>query len=358
MSDVVNAVNVGIIGTGGIAGFHMAGYKALNSVNVAAVCDIDLKKAKAFAEKNGVKKVYSDYNEMLAKENLDAVSVCTWNSAHKAPTVAALNAGVNVICEKPMAMNSFEAEEMAKAAEKSGKLLMIGFVRRFGNDAAILKKFIDFGSMGDIYFAKATYLRRNGCPGSWFGDKAYSGGGPLIDLGVHVMDLVRYLCGNPKPVSAYGFTYDNLGYNRAGGGQSWLASGSSVVSGFEYNVEDFVGAAIKFANGLTMNMEASFNLNIKNDTGSIELFGTKAGAKVDPHIELFSDMNGMLVDIKPVGNTSLSFGGLFESEIEHFIDCVTKGIACRAPAEDGVTLMKMIDAIYKSAKTGELIAIN
>ncbi len=350
-------INVGIIGTGGISGYHMAGYKACPNVSVEAVCDLDYEKAKKYAERHNVARVYADYNEMLAKEKLDAVSVCTWNAAHKAPTVAALDAGVNVICEKPMAMNRFEAEEMCAASRRSGKLLMIGFVRRFGNDAAILKKFIDGGSMGDIYYAKATYLRRNGCPGRWFGDKAYSGGGPLIDLGVHVMDLVRYLCRNPKPVSAYGFTYDNLGYNRVSGGQSWIASDSSAAGGFKYDVEDFVGAYIKFDNGLTLNMEASFNLNIKHDVGNIELFGTKSGAKIDPQIELFTDMNGMLVDVKPCGDTGLAFNGLFENEISHFVDCVANGTSCRAPAEDGLTLMKMIDAIYESAKTGKVVEI-
>ena len=350
-------LRIGIIGCGGIAHCHMAGYKTSDICEVVAACDIDVPKAEAFAKEFNIPAVYADYNEMLAKENLDAVSVCTWNAAHKAPTVAALNAGVNVICEKPMAMNRNEAREMADAAAKSGKLLQIGFVRRFGNDAAILKKFIDSGTMGDIYYAKATYLRRNGCPGRWFGDKEYSGGGPLIDLGVHVMDLVRYLCGSPNPVSAYGFTFNNLGYNRANGGQSWVASGSSVVKQYKYDVEDFAGAVIKFDNGLTLNVEASFNLNIKNDVGNIELFGTKSGAKIDPAIELYTDMDGMFVDVKPTGNTALSFNGLFENEIHSFLSCVANGDPCRAPAEDGVILMKMIDAIYESAKTGKLVEI-
>lgn len=119
-------------------------------------------------------------------------------------------------------MNAEEAEEMQKASEETGKLLQIGFVRRFGNDADALKQFIGAGTFGDIYYAKATYLRRNGCPGGWFGDKSKSGGGPLIDLGVHVIDLVRYLAGLPKPISAYGSCYSNLGPNRAGGGNKGL----------------------------------------------------------------------------------------------------------------------------------------
>lgn len=350
-------IKVGIIGTGNISHCHIGGYKALPDLcEVVAVCDIDEEKVKAYAASYGVPRHYTDYNEMLEKEKLDAVSVCTWNAEHKNATIAALRSGANVICEKPMAMNAEEALEMEKTAKECGKLLMIAFVRRFGNDADILKRFIDAGSLGDIYYAKATYLRRNGCPGGWFGDKRYSGGGPLIDLGVHVIDLVRYLAGCPKPVAAYGVTYNNLGMNRASGGQSWVSS--TKGSQFVYDVEDFASAFVRFDNGLTLLVEASFNLNLKNDTGNIELFGTKAGAKIDPQIEFFSDMNGMFVDIKPHGDTALSFNGLFNREIAHFVDCVRNGTPCRSQAEDGVVLMKILDAIYKSAQTGAEVKID
>lgn len=345
-------LRVGIIGCGNISHSHLGGYKALpDLVELVACCDIDGAKAKKYAEDNGFARFYTDYNEMVAKEELDAVSVCTWNAAHAGASIAALNAGINVLCEKPMAMNAKEAQAMQEAAEKNGKLLMIGFVRRFGNDADILKSFIDAGSMGDLYFAKATYLRRNGCPGGWFGDKSYSGGGPLIDLGVHVIDLCRYLAGGPKPVSAFGVTYANLGDNRAGGDKGWVSKNGLGIE-FRYTVEDFATALIRFDNGMTLNVEASFNLNIKNDTGNIELFGTKAGARIDPQIEFFTDMNGRFVDIRPSGNTALSFDGLFNREIRHFVDCVRTGVPCRAPAADGVTLMKILDAIYESARTG------
>ncbi len=348
-------LKVAIIGTGNISNVHMGGYKALpDKCEVVAVCDIDEEKVRAYAERYGVPKYYTDYNEMLEKETLDAVSVCTWNSSHKGATVAALRAGCKVICEKPMAMNAKEGEEMLAVSKETGNLLMIGFVRRFGNDAEVIKKFIDNGTLGDIYYAKATYLRRNGCPGGWFGDKEYSGGGPLIDLGVHVIDLVRYLAGNPKPISVYGVTYDNLGMNRAGGGQSWVSSSNGE---FKYDVEDFASALIRFDNGLTLSVEASFNLNIKQDRGDIELFGTKSGTKIDPQVEFFSDMNGMFVDIKPFGNTALDFDGLFNREMAHFVDCCLGNCECISPAEDGVALMRILDAIYESAKTGHEVVI-
>ena len=353
-------VKVGIIGTGGISHAHMTGYKAIpDRVEMTAVCDIDEEKVKAYAAKFNVPRWYTDYNEMLAKENLDAVSVTTWNAAHKGAAIAALNAGVNVICEKPMAMNAEEAEEMKAAAEKNGKVLQIGFVRRYGEDAAMIKKFIDGGTLGDLYYAKATYLRRSGCPGGWFGDKSYSGGGPLIDLGVHVMDLVRYLAGCPKPIAAYGVTYNNLGPDRASGAKSNLGYESKQTSSkFKFDVEDFTSAMIRFDNGMVLTVEASFNLNIKEDKGEIELFGTKGGTKISGSTEFFTDMNGTFVNITPAGGgASFRFTESFNAEIAHFIDCVQNGVPCRAPAEDGVILMKMIDAIYKSAETGHEVEI-
>ncbi len=350
-------LRVGIIGAGNISHMHLDGYKALpDQVELVAVCDIDEPKAQNYAKVNGVARAYKDYNEMLAKEELDAVSVCTWNAAHAEATIAALNAGCNVLCEKPMAMNASQALAMKEAAERNGKLLMIGFVRRFGNDADILRNFIQAGTMGDIYFAKATYLRRSGCPGGWFGDKRYSGGGPLIDLGVHVIDLCRYLAGCPRPVSVYGVTYDNLGDNRAGNKKEWV-SHSGLGIHFKYTVEDFATALIRFDNGMTLNVEASFNLNIKQDTGNIELFGTKAGARIDPQIEFFSDMNKVFVDIKPAGNTALDFNGLFNREIKHFVDCIREGIPCISPAEDGVVLMRILDAIYQSSAEGREVRL-
>ena len=172
-------IRVGIIGTGGISNAHMGGYKAMaDTVEVVAACDIDEAKLKRYAERYNIPHIYTDYNEMMAKEDLDCVSVTTWNAAHKGATIAALRGGANVLCEKPMAMNAAEAEEMLAVSKETGKLLQIGFVRRFGGDADTIRKLTKAGTMGDIYYAKATYLRRNGCPGGWFGDKAYSGGGP------------------------------------------------------------------------------------------------------------------------------------------------------------------------------------
>ncbi len=351
-------LRVGIIGTGGIGGCHMTGYKALaeqGRVEVVACCDIDEPKLLAFCEKHGVPNRYTDCREMMAKEQLDCVSVCTWNSAHKDCTIAALEGGANVICEKPMAMNAAEAQEMLDTAKRCGKLLQIGFVRRFGEDADQVKRLVADGVFGDIYYAKAMYLRQNGCPGGWFGDKAFSGGGPLIDLGVHVIDLTRYLAGCPKPVSAYGVTYDNLGPNRTKKGTSgWEIK--TRPGEHPYNVEDLCSAMVRFDNGLTLFIEASFNLNIAHGIGDVQLFGTKAGTSLSA-MEVLTIKDGEFVTFTPEGPRSFRFGPAFNEEIKGFVDAVEGLIPCRAPAEDGVWLMKIIDAIYESARTGVSVVI-
>lgn len=349
---------IGIIGTGAIGKFHLDAYRraASDVAEVVAVCDIDEPKAKRFAEENGVPTYYRDCREMLAEEKLDAVSVCTWNSAHRDCTVAALEAGAHVLCEKPMAMNAAEAQEMYDAAAAAGKLLQIGFVRRFGYDAENMLDFARSGALGDIYYAKATYLRRDGCPAGWFCDKAYSGGGPLIDLGVHVIDLVRYLSGNPKPVEVFGVTYKGLGKNRASGAETaWTRDKSDE---YPYTVEDFTSAMVRFDSGMTLAVEASFSLNIPQDTGIIELYGTKAGASIaNGEIQLYTDMCGKYVNLHTVGGCG-GTGDFFGKEIRGFVAAANGEEPCRATAEDGVMLMKIIDAIYKSAETGKSVTIS
>lgn len=339
-------IKVGIIGTGGISAVHAAGYEALENVVIHSACDISEQRVREFAKKHDVQNIFTDYRKMLARKDLDAVSICTPNHLHSIMAVDALGSGCHVLCEKPMAISEDQAVSMQKASEKAGKLLMIGFVRRFGNDAEIIKDYVDKGYFGDIYYAKVSYLRRNGCPGGWFSRKAESGGGPLIDLGVHVIDLACYLTGNYEVHSVFGASFSKLGRMD---NIKQLKAYLSADPGEIFDVEDLASAMIRFKNGAVLFVDTSFSLNIKKDTGVIELFGTKAGARIDPGLEIFSVINDYMVDIIPAGETSLSFSGLFEKEVAHFVDCITKGTACRSPASDGVRLMKITDAIYQSA---------
>lgn len=349
-------IKVGVIGTGSISNEHIDAYLKNDSVELYALCDINREQLELMGRKHGITRLYESKEEMLSLEELDAVSVCTWNNAHAECAIAALNAGKHVLCEKPMSVSAADAEAMKAAADRNNKLLMIGFVRRFGNDCEILKDFLANGTLGELYYGKATYLRRHGNPGGWFGDKSRSGGGPLIDLGVHVIDLTRYLAGNPRPVSVYGVTFQKL-FDRKNirnktGYRSVSQSQNDIC-----DVEDLATALVRFDNGFVLSIEASYSLNIKNNMANIELFGTKGGAKLDPQLEMYVDMNGYMANINLAEDTALNFNGLFAKEINHFVSCITDGIECRNPASDGVEIMKILNAIYESAQTGHEVLL-
>lgn len=351
------SLKVGIIGNGGIANSHMSGYLALGDrVEVIACCDINEEKAVEFGKKYNIPNVYNNCFEMLKAHDFDMISVCTWNSAHCECTIAALNAGCNVLCEKPMALNAKEAELMKAAADKAGKLLMLGFVRRHGNDAKKALELAESGILGDVYFAKASYLRRCGFPGGWFGDKSLAGGGPLIDLGVHIIDLTRYVLGRPKPVSVFGATFNKIGARENIVLERAWQSQSKLIKPV-FNVEDLAVAMIRFDNGAVLQVETSFNLNLKEPTTEIEIFGSKAGFSFTD-FELHTERGNELADLKLYGQNDFDFDRDFRREILNFADAVEGKAPCIAPAEDGVALMKILDAIYLSAETGKSVDID
>ena len=349
-------LKIGVIGVGNISNKHIQAYLNNPRVELYAFCDIDEKQLDLMAKKYGVTRTFTDKDEMLALPELDAVSVCTWNSQHAPCTIAALNAGKHVLCEIPMATTVEDAIAMKEAADKNGKLLQIGFVRRFGNDCKVLQDFISRDYFGEIYFAKAAYLRRNGNPMGWFGDKSRSGGGPLIDLGVHVIDLTRYLMGNPKPVSVFGVTFKKLG-NRSELKDKKAYVSVSATDHDICDVEDMACAMVRYDNGAVLSVETSFSLNLKKEVGTIELFGTKGGAKLSPELEMYTEINGYMADVNLCAPTALSFDGLFQGEIDHFVECILDGASCRAPAENGIMIMRILRAIYESAETGHEVLL-
>ena len=350
-------LKIAIIGVGNIAENHIASYKNNENVELYAFCDINADTLEEKGKKHGITRLYTDEQKMFDENpEIDAVSVCTWNNGHAPATIMALNAGCHVLCEKPMALNATEAQAMIDASKKNGKKLMVGFVRRFGNDAAVARDFIDAGSLGDIYYVKANYLRRNGCPGGWFADKERSGGGPLIDLGVHVIDLVRYLMGCPKPTAAYGATFSGFG-KREGlkDKRDYVVRGDGATE--PHTVEDMASALVRFDNGAVLAVEASFNMHRETNLASIEMFGTKGGVKLDPQFSLYTETNGYLSNIKLDMNTALSFNGLFQNEINYYVDSIINDRDLSSIAEDGCTLMKILDAIYESAESKHEVAI-
>lgn len=344
----------GLVGAGSISSMHTESFKQMENVELVAVCDIKDGRAKEYAEKYGFKSYYTDYNEMFEKEELDAISVCTWNCAHAEVSIAALNAKINVLCEKPMAMNATEAEAMKAAAEKNGKLLMIGFVRRFMPQTKILKEYIDNGEFGDIYYITTGCTRRVGNPLGWFADKEKSGGGPLIDLGVHMIDMSRYVMGKPSPVSVSAMTYSGIG---ARTNIKEFSRYTAADPSPNCNVEDMATAMIRFDNGAVVHVETSFSGHQKEDKLWLDILGEKSGAKIEPEFEIYSEKNDYLTDTKPVYKAAPGFTGIFKSEMEHFIDCVANGTECINTADDGIMLMKILDAAYESAKLGKEVQI-
>ncbi|MFV0399084.1 MAG: Gfo/Idh/MocA family protein [Oscillospiraceae bacterium] len=342
-------VRIALIGAGSIGHYHARAYKADNRVELVAVCDLNEARARDFADKYNIPDIYTDYNVMLLRDDIDAVSVATWNNAHAPASVAAFRAGKHVLCEKPLAMNAEEARQMLEEAEKANKLLMVGFVRRFGDNTAALKALVDAGTLGEIYSAKVGFVRRWGNPGGWFADKKRSGGGALIDLGVHILDLSRYLSGSPKPISAYAATFSKLGMKPGIRGIDKYRTADYD----EYcDVEDGATALVRFDNGMVTFVETTWVENAREHL-YVTLQGDKGGAEMEPELIIREDRCGYLTDVRPVINLQgINMDTVFGREISHYIDCIQGKVDCICPGGDGLEIMKILDAIYKSAETG------
>ena len=291
---------------------------------------------------------------LAALPELDAVSVCVWNCNHASCAIKALDAGKHVLCEKPLAKTVAEGEAMIEAAKRNNRLLMVGFCCRFETATDIIRAQMKNDFFGEIYYAKASYLRRNGNPGGWFCNKSMSGGGPMIDLGVHILDLTRYLMGNPKPVSVFGASFTKLG-DRPGvhkPSDAYLCKDNNDVC----DVEDLASAMIRYDNGAVLFIESSYSLNIKDTLYSMELFGTKGGVKIAPDFELYTDVNGYMMDMTPAG-IKIDESGNFTREIANFVDCINGRADCIAPADDGLQILRILCAIYESASTGHEVLL-
>lgn len=334
-------VRVAIVGSG-IGGLHASSLSKCPDAEIAAICDVDSARSAKLAEQYSVPATYTDYNEMLSSDGIDAVIVATPNKFHEPIVAAAFAAGKHVMCEKPLAMNSIEGARMVEAGKKSGKLFMMGFNNRFRGDSQLLKKYVENGDLGEIYYAKTGWVRRKclSWMSGWFAQKELAGGGPLIDLGVHVLDLTLWLMGNPKPVTVMGSTYSKLGPE------------IFKARGMEYGVEDLAAGFIKLDNGATIMLEASWESHVAKEEIYTKLVGTKGGADLDP-LRIYKDMHGKAVDIQP------QFDQLqgHEMEIKHFISCVKGECECISTGEHGLHIMQILDAIYESAKTGKSVDI-
>ena len=342
-------LKIGMIGAGAIAGTHVSYLKKISGVEIYAVCDTREQAAKDMAQKQGIPKVFTSYKDVLALKELDAVSVCTPNYFHSEPTIAALNAGKHVLVEKPMAMNAKEAQKMVDAAKRAKKVLVIGFQWRYHPNAQMIKRAADDGKLGNVLYARCQALRRRGIP-NWgvFGQKKLQGGGPMIDIGVHIIEVAHYLMGSPNPVSASGNCYTYIGNKKPVTRCSWGPWDYKT-----YTVEDLAVGLIRFDNGATLVIEASFAAHIEKDIFSFTLMGDKGGASFDPPV-IFTDMSGTMFNVAPV------FTGredMFELKMRDWVESIQTGKAPIAPGEHGLIVQKMLDGVYKSAETGKEVSL-
>lgn len=342
-------MRIGLIGAGGIAnGAHIPGYKALGAeVEIVACADVNRATAERTAREQGIPGVYEDYNDMLRKEQLDGVSVCTPNKFHAPAVLAALAAGCHVLCEKPPAITADEARSMEAAAQKAGKVLTFGFMFRFSPEVSAAKRFAEAGSLGEIYTGRVTAVRRRGIPG-WgvFTSKDLQGGGPLIDIGVHMLDSALYVMGYPEPESVTGVTHTKLG-DKEPGVAPW-----GPWNYKNYTVEDVCNALIRFKNGAALLLETSFIANIEPmEEMNVRLSGTKAGVKFFP-FSVYREEHGTIVNEtsawQPGGNSH-------QKEVAHFVRCIRGEAEPISTPGEAVKIQRIIEAIYKSADAGRSV---
>ncbi len=358
----MNKLKAGVIGLG-MGWNHLADYMNNPDVEVVAIADRRPERRERAKEEFGLTNIYNEGIDMINSEKLDIVSVAVPNDQHNPLTIAALKSGAHVLCEKPMALNAAEAQEMMDVAKECHRKLGIDFSYRFYPQSRAMKELVESGALGNIYYARSEWFRRRGIPGlaadnfntgsrgamgSWFFDKKQSGGGPLIDLGVHRLDLALWMMGYPEPEWVMGSAYNTLGVELAG------------KCGQEYTVEDMACAMIKFKNGATLELDASWASNVKqNELMSTRLLGDKGG------IFQYNLNEGYTYDI----DYSYEFNGKqFDSKLHDPVPGVKSAYTMFAEAvledkpflvqpEEGVTVMKLLDAIYESAKKGEPVKV-
>ena len=362
-------LRIAIVGCGGIANQkHMPSIKAnADKAEMVAFCDIIPERAEKAAKEYGVEgaKVYTDYKEMLADTSVefDVVHVCTPNVAHCPITVAAFEAGKHVMCEKPMAHNTEDARKMIDAWKKSGKKFTIGYQNRLRDDTQTLHASCEAGELGEIYFAKAHALRRRAVP-TWgvFPNKALQGGGPLIDIGTHALDITLWMMNNYEPASVSGQVFYKLG--RQEDGPAGNVFGPWDPKTFE--VEDSAFGLVKMKNGATIYLEASWALNVlKSMEASTTLCGTKAGAEIHhggsyPQDELIYNTveHNQLMEktISPAGVVDFFEGGAAAEAVreqEQWLNAIINDTDPLVKPEQAFVVTQILEGIYKSAETGK-----
>ena len=352
-------IRVGIIGCGGIAnGKHMPALKSVPDCEMVAFCDIIPERAEKAAKEFGTEgaKAYTDYKELLKDESIDVVHVCTPNRSHSFITVDALESGKHVMCEKSMAINSTEAKKMLDAAKRTGKKLSIGYQNRFRPDSQYLKAEAEAGTFGEIYYAKATALRRRAVP-TWgvFLNEYEQGGGPLIDIGTHALDLTLWTMNNYKPKYCVGTTYHKLN-NDTEQGNAW-----GNWDPEKFTVEDSAFGFIVMENGATIVLESAWALNTLDVREAVTtVCGTKAGADMNDGLRINGIRGGRQYVLTPsfeAGGVAFNDGARAESaaacEERLWIEAVRNDTEPLTKPEEAYCVTRILEGIYESAKTGK-----
>jgi len=334
---VAKTIRVGIIGLG-IGRWHIESYLAIPNVRVTALCDTDEDKLKSMVTRYGIIRAYTDYEELCQSDDVDVISICVPNHLHAPIAISALEHGKHILCEEPLSNSVADAEKILDVSKKSpGLKAMVAMKFRFNRDAVYIRKMIGSGEMGDVRYGSASYLKPlDVTPGedSWRIKKALSGGGTLIDNGIQVFDLIWWIMGCPKPVEAFGNTYDR-------------ANSEENASG----VEDIANGIVRFENGATIMIESAWRSLIQDGTMTLRIFGTKGTANLWPFRIICEDG-------KEVTSRAMDHKGIVsENQFKHFIQCIENKHQPLSTIEQSVTVMRMVDAIYRSAREKKVIAI-
>ncbi len=347
-------VRIGIIGVGTIGSVHAEAYAKVADAEVVALCDILPDRLREKGARHGVGKLFATHRELLADPAIDAVSVCTPNNMHAPIAIDSLNAGKHVMLEKPMAMSAAEGEAICAARDAAGKVLQMGMVRRQAPDAELIKEAVDKGKLGDIYQIRIRLIRRRGIPGlgGWFTTKDRSGGGGLIDIGVHFFDLAMWSTGlwNPTRVSAK--CYSKFGspledYHYVG-----MWAGPPDYNG-TFDVDDYAAGLVRFGSKATMSFEVAWACNAK-DEQMLEILGTKGGVRLGGDLLFLTEIDDRIADVK-LGYNAQRDG--FAAEMTQFVAAVKGQGEPAATGEEGVVAMKLIDAIFRSSELDEEVAV-
>jgi predicted dehydrogenase len=353
----MSKLKVAVIGVGGIARTHMPGWEASEYAEVVAGSDVNAVALAEWGVKHNVQKLATDFGEILRDPDIDIVDLCVPNMYHSPLAVAALNAGKHVICEKPLAPTPDAIQKMIEARDSSGKLLMTAQHFRFAGNSQAMKREIDSGTLGNIYHARSWMLRRSGMiPLPSFTSKAHSGGGPVIDIGVHVLDLTLWLMGHPQPVAVSGTAKQTFA-QREGLWSHWRNT-VPMPQGEKFDVEDFAAAFVRFENGATLMLEVSWFMHHDNlgEDMQIWLYGSEAGAHW-PKCEILSTN----YKTQQFYNTTLK--ATADKMEPHALECVefaravAEGRPSPVPAEQSLQVISILDGIYRSQREGKEVLV-